>query len=254
MAIRPGAGAGARLRVHRRGAARALPVGDDRGAAPLVAGRRRLVRPQPGAGGNLALPLQRRQGRDSRRVQPGPPRRRDDGALPGGGGAAAGSAAVRRPRHRVGAGSPARARRLGRVRRRRAGRHRRHGAASRRTCDPPRGDGRRALRRRAGADGALPADPDRAVGRGARDLRRRPRRARARRLLQVLHRRGLLGPGPYAPGLPRRRLGRDRGPDRRLPGDLARRRRGPLAADPRPLGRLRPGRDGLLPRSAAGRR
>ena len=71
----------------------------------------------------------------------------------------------------------------------------------------------------------------------------------AGRLLEVLHRRGVLGAGPPAPRLPGRGLGRGRRSHRRLPGHLARRGRGPLAADPRSLGGLRPGRDRRVPRA-----
>ena len=148
------------------------------------------------------------------------------------------SAALRRPRHRVGARRAPRARRLGRADRG-AGVHRARARSSsagltfagRRPATP--------LRRRPAPARALPGRPDRAVGRGARRLRPDERRAGRGRVLQVLHRGGVLGPGAASPAVPGRGLGRGGGPHRRLPGDLARRGRGLLAADPRPLGRLR---------------
>ena len=116
-------------------------------------------------------------------------------------------------------------------------------AARRRAGDPARGHGRHALRRRAAPARALPRRPDRAVGRGARVLRRRARRA---------------GAAASTPSTTRaRRTGRWRGCTARSPREAlgpvadrigaylatdARRRRGQLAADRRPLGRLRPGR------------
>ena len=86
-------------------------------------------------------------------------------------------------------------------------------------ADPARGHRRRALRRRAAPARALPGGPDRAVGRRARVLRPRRRRAGARPVLEVLHGRGLLGARAPAPRLPRRGLGRGRRPHRRVPGD-----------------------------------
>ena len=58
------------------------------------------------------------------------------------------------------------------------------------------------------------------------------------------------GRWPGCTGVPGRGLRRGRRPHRQLPRDRARRRRGPLAADPRPLGGLRAGRDGARSPSA----
>ena len=71
----------------------------------------------------------------------------------------------------------------------------------------------------------------------------RVRRPRAGGVLGVLHRRDLLGLHPAPPARPRRGLGRAGRSGGGLPGHATRRRRGPLAADPRPLGGLRAGRD-----------
>ena len=139
-------------------------------------------------------------------------------------------------------------RRLGGVQLQRAHHDGRHRAARRRARDPPRGHRGRSLRRGAAPPRALPRRPDGAVRRRARGVRRGQRRAGARPVLEVLHGRGLLGARTPPPHLPRRGLGTGRGPNRRVPGDLARRGRGPLAPDSRPLGGLRPGRDRGVPR------
>ena len=133
----------------------------------------------------------------------------------------------------------------------RADHHRRDRASRRRARDPPRGDRGRALRRGAAPARALPARAVRALGGGAGGVRPGAGSARRRRVLEVLHGRGVLGAGAATPRVPGGGLGRGRGPNRRLPRHLARRGRGSLAADPRSLGRLRPGRDGPVPRPRA---
>ena len=200
----------------------------------------------------MAVPLRRGPRTRRRRVQRRPPRRGGDGPLPGRRGGAAGSAGLRRPGHRVGARPAPRARRLGRASR--AEGEIATGATALLVAgldDPPRGHRRHALRRRAAPARALPASP------------RPSRRARCSRRYDPA--RGAPVPGEYSKYYTARRTGRSRGctarsrarggarpPTASAPTwRHARRGRGPLAADRRPLGRLRPGRDGAFPSAAA---
>ena len=89
----------------------------------------------------------------------------------------------------------------------RGDRHGRDRAPRRRAGHPARGHRRHALRRRAAPARALPRRSGRAVGRGARVLRHGARRAGARRVLQVLHGRGVLGAGAARTGRSRTRVG-----------------------------------------------
>ena len=102
-----------------------------------------------------------------------------------------------------------RARRLGRARRGRARRDGRDRPPGRRPGDPPGGDRRTPLRRRPGAgSGASCVAQTEPSGAVLANYDATRERAGPRRVLQVLHRRGLLGPGAAASRVPGRGLGR----------------------------------------------
>ena len=235
--------------VRRRRAARALPATDGRVAAPGRGRRRAVVRAQPARRRSLALRVRRRPPGRTGRLQPRAPRRRDHGPLPGRHGRHRRRPRERRPRAGVGPRQPRRARRVDRLGVGRAGAGRRVRAARRRARRTSPADRRRDPRRPAARPRPLHGQPDARRRRGHRPVRRRQHGAGGREPLEVLHGRGVLGAGPPAPAVPGRRLRRGRRSHRQLPGDATRRRRGPLAADPRPLGRLRPVRDGDVPRA-----
>ena len=232
-----------------------MPVGQRRASSG--------ARPRPPSTGSSAIRRRTAPGCTSttptttrlrRGIQRGSPRRGDDGPLPGRRGGTARGAALRRPRHRMGARPARRARRLGRARGRRAGHDRRDRAPGRRARHAPRGDRRHALRRRADELGRFlvaQTEPSGAV------------------LASYDPARGAPVPGEYSKYYTGEAYWALARLHRAFPGEgwgeaadrigaylatVARRGRGPLAADPRPLGRVRRWRRPWSSPSAAARR
>ena len=252
VAGRPGAGAAARA---RRSAIVAPPERCPSVSAAelraLGAVRRRLVRSQPGARRHVAVPL-RRATSDSATARsttwfatPG----RSMGLYQA---AAAGIPGALHSADRgtaMGARPAARARWLGRA-------HVADGeTATGATALLVAGltvrreaTGDYALRRRHAPTRTLPRRAGPAVGCGARVLRRGARRARYPASTPSTTRARPTGRSPGSTrAFPDEGFGEVADRDRRLPGDRARRSRGPLAGDRRPLGRLRPGETVTFP-------